>query len=448
MAPSSMPCEESRPSAAPPNATSFLAARDARQAVLDREIGSGRTLVALSLGVPGPDKTPPGAAALFAWACQAVAEAFGGARLLARRDDALGPFALWAVPVEARAAKLRCVALESCRPAARLIDLDVYAGDGAPADRAALDLPPRACLCCAEPARECIRLGRHPFPALVGRARELLSERLLRLAGALVEGLGRELHLTPKPGLVDRADRGSHPDLSLARMERSIELVGAHLGVLCASLARGEPLARQVELAEQGERAMRAALGTNTHKGAAFLAGVLLAALQRTGSDEEEEVRAAVAVVAREVAFLSAPRGTHGAEARERFGVGGIMREVQRGLPALFEVGLPAFRAARARGADAEAASFATLARLMQSVEDTTALHRCGRSGLARLREDGARLEHLVAEGAHLPFLRQCNARYRRMNLTMGGVADLLGLALGWLAYRGELPSSGARMTR
>ncbi len=426
-----MPCDESR--------VSFLAARDARQAVLDRGLGTASTLVALSLGVPGADKTPPGAAALFAWACQAVAEAFSGARLLARREDALGPFALWAVPGEAGAVKLRCVALESCRPAARLVDLDVYASDGAPADRAALELPPRACLCCAEPARECIRLGRHSFAALVGRARELLSERLSRLSGALVEGLRRELFLTPKPGLVDRDDSGSHPDLSLELMERSIDLVGAHLAALCGSLARGEPLARQVGLAAQSERAMRDELGTNTHKGAAFLGGVLLAALHRSGSEEEGEVRAAVVAVAREVTLLAAPRGTHGAEARERFGVGGVVREVERGLPALFEVALPAFRAARGRGADAEAASFAALARLMQSVEDTTALHRCGRAGLARLREDGAQLERLVAEGAHLPFLQQCNARYRRMNLTMGGVADLLGVALGWLAYRDEL---------
>jgi len=430
-----MPCEESR--------ASLLAARDARQAALDRELGSGTTLVALSLGVPGPDKAPPGAAALFAWACQGVAEAFPGARLLARRDDALGPFALWAVPIEARAAKLRCISLESSRPAARLVDLDVYAGDGAPADRAALDLPPRACLCCAEPARECIRLGRHPFPELVGQARALLSERLSRLACALVDGLRRELHLTPKPGLVDRADHGSHPDLSLELMERSIDLVGAHLAALGASLACGEPLASQVGLAEQSERAMRAALGTNTHKGAAFLGGVLLAALQRTASDEEGEVRGAVVEVAREVVLLTAPRETHGAEARERFGVGGIVGEVERGLPALFEVALPAFRAARTRGADAEVAAFAALARLMQSVEDTTALHRCGQAGLARLREDGARLETLVAEGAHLPFLQRCNTRYRRMNLTMGGVADLLGLALGWLSYRGEIARRG-----
>jgi len=43
-------------------------------------------------------------------------------------------------------------------------------------------------------------------------------------------------------------------------------------------------------------------------------------------------------------------------------------------------------------------ASFAMLARLMQTVEDTTALHRCGLAGLERIREDGARLERLWPE--------------------------------------------------
>ena len=85
-------------------------------------------------------------------------------------------------------------------------------------------------------------------------------------------------------------------------------------------------------------------------------------------------------------------------------------------------------------------ASFAALARLMQTVEDTTALHRCGEAGLARIRADGARLEQLVDAGEHVSFLRERNASYRRMNLTMGGVADLLGVAFGWLAYRGDIP--------
>jgi triphosphoribosyl-dephospho-CoA synthase len=255
-----------------------------------------------------------------------------------------------------------------------------------------------------------------------------------------VLGLRRELHLTPKPGLVDLADCGSHPDLSLHLMERSIVLVSAHLDALAASLARREPLGRQIAMARRAEQAMLGRLGTNTHKGALFLGGTLLVARDRAGTDDEGALRAAVSSVARDVAALAPPRGTNGAAARRRFGVGGVLREVQAGLPSVFEGAVPAFRAAVQRGEDGQTASFRMLAALMRRVEDTTALHRCGAAGLAQLRDDGARLEELVAVGAHLPFLRERNALYRRMNLTMGGVADLLGAALGWLAYRCELP--------
>ena len=61
------------------------------------------------------------------------------------------------------------------------------------------------------------------------------------------------------------------------------------------------------------------------------------------------------------------------------------------------------------------------MARLMQTVEDTTALRRCGPAGLAQLRRDGVRLEELVvAERDPIPFLITANDDYRRQRLTMG----------------------------
>jgi holo-ACP synthase CitX len=143
--------------------------------VLDRHLGAGRTLVALSLAVPGVAKAPPGAGALFAWAAREIGRAFPGAEQLDLRVDTLGPFALWSTETWPDAAKARCVSLEASRPAARLLDLDVYSPEGAPVDRASLLLLPRRCLCCDQPARDCIRLGAHGFPELAARARELLA---------------------------------------------------------------------------------------------------------------------------------------------------------------------------------------------------------------------------------------------------------------------------------
>ena len=153
----------------------MLTSRDDRRATIDRHRGRGRTLVVLSLAVPGPKSAPPGAGALFAWAAREVGRAFPGAKRLDLRVDALGPFARWSTRVWPDAAKARCVALEASQPAARLVDLDVYSPEGEPIDRASLLFQPRLCLCCGEPARECLLAGAHPLAELIARARELLA---------------------------------------------------------------------------------------------------------------------------------------------------------------------------------------------------------------------------------------------------------------------------------
>ena len=147
MAPSSTPFDASR--------RSLLAARDARQAGLDARLGEGwPALVAVSLALPGPNKAPPGGAELFCWATGELARTFPAARELHRGDDALGPFGIWGVAEPPRRVKERCVAIEGAHAAARLLDLDVYSSAGAPVDRASLSIPPRACLCCGDPARD------------------------------------------------------------------------------------------------------------------------------------------------------------------------------------------------------------------------------------------------------------------------------------------------------
>lgn len=263
------------------------------------------------------------------------------------------------------------------------------------------------------------------------------------LAADLIEGARRELWLTPKPGLVDLDDSGSHPDLTFATMERSLALLGDSFAELSGSLRRGEPLSRQIALGQSAEERLLANCETNTHRGALFLGGLVLVARWRAGvvghaGAGAAGLRPGIAAVARELlAGRELPR-SHGEEARRQYRVGGIVGEALSGLPSVFEEALPAFHAARARGARGDVPAFAMLARLMQTVEDTTALHRCGEAGLACVRRDGETLERLLASGGdHVAFLRARNAAWREMRLTMGGVADLLGVALGLIVHEG-----------
>ena len=414
---------------------SLLDARDARAALLGGAASrSGRTtLVFLSLNVPGPGKMTPRLGWVFARARAALPGALPGSGLLAEGSDALGPYALLKVPITAANAKVACVRLEESLPFGRLVDLDVLAPGGAQVDRASLGLPPRRCLVCDRAAVECIRTARHSSAELSSAALAVARSPLVALARALADGARTELDLTPKPGLVDRLDSGSHPDLSHASMRRSIDTLPAYYQDLI-ELADGEPLdlAACASAGIRAEERALAAAGSNAHRGYNFLSGLLLLAAAADQTGTTAGWRAESGAVARRLpGEATGAEPSHGEQARRRYRVEGVLGEAAAGLPSVFDHGLPALDDALARGLSPETAQHYAMAVLMTRVEDTTALHRCGPAGLARLKEDGASLAALIEEGGdHLRRLRALNDDYRAMRLTMGGVADCLALTL------------------
>ena len=268
----------------------------------------------------------------------------------------------------------------------------------------------------------------------------LRISELEKLASALVRGTTRELYLTPKPGLVDRADSGSHPDLSLPIMEQSIGYVADYLDEIVVSLKREEPFSCQKQIAIRAEQRLYDNLGTNTHKGYIFLSGMLLIARWHAPSGEEGELRKTLSSISESFFRTSEAQNTNGQQARRRYNTGGIVREAIDGYPTLFEEALPAFRMARLQGRCEVTASFAMMARLMQTVDDTTTLHRGGLAGLEEIRRDGLALERMISGGGdHQAFLEELNRAYVDRNLTMGGVADMLGIAFGYLIANGEI---------
>jgi holo-ACP synthase len=156
--------------------SSILFARERRQEILEASLGRGSpATLFLSLNIPGAEKNPPAASALFSRTLSALRVEFPGMELLTCSSDVIGPYAVILLDGDAAEAKRRCIALESATPFSRLVDLDIFDGNGAPVDRAALGMPPRPCLLCRRPAVECMRLRRHGAAELTGRRDELLS---------------------------------------------------------------------------------------------------------------------------------------------------------------------------------------------------------------------------------------------------------------------------------
>ena len=109
-----------------------------------------------------------------------------------------------------------------------------------------------------------------------------LAERLADLA---VDALIDEADLSPKPALVDRRGNGAHTDLHLGLMHASaLALWPAFKEMAQIAIEIGEvglPLREAIGLiGREGEQAMLATTnGVNTHRGAIWALGLLVAAV-------------------------------------------------------------------------------------------------------------------------------------------------------------------------
>jgi triphosphoribosyl-dephospho-CoA synthase len=210
-------------------------------------------------------------------------------------------------------------------------------------------------------------------------------------------------------------------------MRVSVALLPRYFEDLLRCSAERRPLAAFVQAGIEAEQRMHQAIQANAHKGYIFLAGLALMAADQAGA--AERMPEAIAASARAFFAHFGATGSHGALIRDRHGLGGIRAEALAGLPAVFQHGWPRYREALEAGWDPARAGRYLMALLMERVEDTTAVSRCGLEGLERLRRDGARLRRMLERGLDPePMLSGLNQEYRQSGLTMGGVADCMAL--------------------
>jgi triphosphoribosyl-dephospho-CoA synthase len=182
--------------------------------------------------------------------------------------------------------------------------------------------------------------------------------------------------------------------------------------------------------------------GVNTHKGAIFSLGLLVAAASWQQATLGGLAVTSLGSVVRHrwaQALSSRPDSaaiTSGARALYLHGIPGAREHAAAGFPVLFDVTIPALRRALEVGADRRRAGVHALMSTVAVLPDTNLVHRGGPEGLAWTQGAG---ERFVAEGS--VFVGDWDTRLRCLArefvarwLSPGGAADLLAAA--WLLHR------------
>jgi len=260
----------------------------------------------------------------------------------------------------------------------------------------------------------------------------------MRMAGLVRQALIAEAELTPKPGLVDRRGAGAHIDLSLAIMRRSALAIEPYICLMAFVSLRSHPSKplreRLAVIGRDAECAMlKATSGSNSHKGAIWILGLLISA----AAMQDDKARAsAITATAKKIASFEDRAKTwlvsHGDTVAKRYGVAGARGEALRGFPHVVDVGLPMLRSKRASNATENVARLDTLLSIMSRLDDTCLLYRGGEEALVTAKAGAAAVERAGGSGTAIGSqkLFRLDRRLLELGASPGGSGDLLAATL------------------
>ena len=347
--------------ARPVTVADMLDARDRRAERQKRFLETSPVLICLTMNIPGPIKASTEILAAFREGVRRVQSAVGARPIL--YEAFTGPEAYVPLNADAEAVKREMCRIEDEEPLGRLFDLDVLTGNGEKHGRSALGFSPRSCLLCGKPAFACARSRAHSVSELSGEVSRRIDEWRRatlpeRISEAAVRALIREAETTPKPGLVDRRNNGSHPDMSLEMLLRSARSLKPYFRE-CAragmKLEEADAFPTLRALGMEAEKTMlNATGGVNAHKGVIFSQGLLAAsaaACLRSFEADAEKICARAGRMAAphmEAHFRSLRAETAYSFGDRLFlatGLRGARGEAADGFPSVLRIALPALDA-------------------------------------------------------------------------------------------------------
>jgi triphosphoribosyl-dephospho-CoA synthase len=271
-----------------------------------------------------------------------------------------------------------------------------------------------------------------------------------QIATAAEQALFYEVALTPKPGLVDRANNGAHADMNFTTFIDSITALAPYLAQYVAAGqthhgANGALFDKLRTIGATAERAMLAAThNINTHKGANFSFAILLGAtglhLQHTRNrrftaQDTSQILTLAATLTQNLVqkdFANLANKTtlsYGEKLYVDYGITGIRGEAAAGYPMLRQVLLPYFRAHKTE--KTETLLLHALILLMSEIEDGNLLHRGGVAAWQQIKKETKKIHQAnLSEKEFVDELSHYDQLLIARHLSPGGAADVLALGI------------------
>ncbi len=422
----------------------LLEAREERVRIQNRmREENPHPLICFTMNIAGPTKTSPIIERAFRWGLKELDEKLLKYGVSAKRIDyqKCGPTAYYSVKGGAEEIKNICVGIEESCPMGRLFDMDVIGVDGKKLERES----ERCCIICNAPGRACAAGRIHSVEELQKKTEELIFGHFIKkdcekLSDIAKSCLLKEVETTPKPGLVDLSNNGSHSDMTVSTFEKSAEALRSYF-YDCADIgietARSSAEETFVLLRNRGIKAEKemyeATGGVNTHKGIIYSMGIVLGAIGRLWRAERpiadiEMVFAecsALSKGAAEVDFCNINGSTAGGRMYMLNGQRGIRGEASNGFPSVKNIALPIYESALESGKNQNDAGVLALVHLMANIYDTSVFNRGGEEGVSYVRECAKKA---IESDDVIEYAKKMDERFIEKNLSPGGAADLLAI--------------------
>lgn len=280
-----------------------------------------------------------------------------------------------------------------------------------------------------------------------------IQQNLLNISNLAVLSLIEEAALSPKPGLVDKLDRGAHKDMDVFLLIKSaLSFKEGFYNYIRRGYEHNgteEELFHEIRAVgiENELQMFQATNNINTHKGANFSFGLFLSAIglifRKKGhcffhiADMDEIFKVikkmTVNLIQNDFKDLEGKKNlSYGEKLYLKYNFAGIREEAQTGYPLLSEYILPLLIRLRGENRPKELIYLDILFHLMVRTEDSNIIARGGFKALDYVK---ATAESFIGGGSvyqenGIEQIHKINEAFKERNLSPGGSADLLAVTI------------------